>query len=180
MVKKHLEIERRWLLSNLPNAEILGAIGVERTDLTTVYIVSDPDLELRIRQQSGNGEITYSVVTKIGSGLMRQESPKLSASADLFNCYYITLGKPYLVKNHWEIPLGTSQKLEISRFTQPKLAQGRGLLLAEIEFESEKAAGQFSEEDLPIWLKPLVIKEVTDDPRYNGKNLAVHGRPDPE
>lgn len=183
MAKQHLEIEKRWLLSGLPDYEILAAIDVEWSELTTVYIVSDPDLEVRIRRRSGIVEITYSVVTKIGSGLTRQESPKLSADADLFNYYYVTLGKSYLVKNHWKIPLGADQKfqeLEINRFTQPKLAQGRGLLLAEMEFESEEAAVAFNEKDFPMWLKPLIVKEVTDDSRYNGKNLAVHGRPDPE
>ena len=177
MAKKHLEIERRWLLRGLPDLVILLAIGVERAERTTVYVVSDPDLELRIRQQSSNGEITYPVVTKVGSGLMRQESPKLFANADIFNHYYITLDKPYLVKNHWIIPLETGRKLEINRFTQPKFY---GLILAEMEFESEEAANSFGDNDFPEWLKPLIIKEVTDDTRYNGKNLAVHGRPKPE
>ena len=179
MAEKHLEIERRWLLRGLPDAEILKAIGVEWTDLTTVYLIRDRDLEVRIRQRSGNGEITYDVVTKVGAGLTRQESPKLSVSADTFNYYYITRGKPCLYKNHWEIPFfsGSSQKLEISRFNQPKL---RGLVLAEIEFKNREMADSFSENDFPKWLKPLVVKEVTDDPRYNGKNLAVHGRPDQE
>lgn len=178
MAKKHLEIERRWLLSDLPSGKILGAIGVEWADLSTIYIVSDPNLELRIRQLSSNGEITYSVVTKIGSGLTRQESPKLSADADIFFYYSITLYKPYLMKNRWEIPLGTGQKLELNRFTEPELV--RGLLLAEMEFESEKVANNFNKKDFPAWLKPLIVKEVTDDARYNGKNLAVHGRPNPE
>ena len=177
MVKEYLEIERRWLLSGLPSNEILRAVDVELVGFTTVYVLSDPDLELRIRQRMVDRErTTYSVVTKVGSGLKRQESPRLHVDVDLFN-YYMVMGKPYLSKDHWEILLGVGRNLEINRFTQPKL---EGLVFAEMEFESEKAASAFNVDDFPMWLKPLIVKEVTDDERYNGKNLAVHGRPDPE
>lgn len=180
MVKKRLEIKRRWLLKNLSSAEILGVIGVEWAGLTTVwlttvYVLSDPDLKLRIRQRSSEREITHSVEIKIGSGLTRLESSELLTDADLFN-YYITQGKPYLIKSRWTILLETGLKLEINRFNEPKF---QGLMLAEMKFESEKIANDFSENNFPVWLKPLIVKEVTDDPRYNGKNLAVNGRPDP-
>jgi len=174
---KHLEIERRWLLSGLPKLDISTAIIFKRFRFVTLYIVNDPKLEVRIRERYGNGEITYSVVTKIGSGLTRQESPKLSASTDLFN-YYVTLGKPHIAKNHFEIILPSGQKWEVNHFYQPTSVHG--LILAEMEFDSEKAAKKFGEQDFPDWLKPLIVKEVTDDPRYNGKNLAVHGKPNPE
>lgn len=182
---KHLEIERRWLLRGLPEWYILHAtqyynipLDVRHSFFTTVYIISDPELEVRIRRRLFNGEVTYSVETKLGLGLTRQESPKLLADAKLFDYYFGTLGKPYFSKDHWEITLPSSQKWEINLLREPNSVQG--LVVAEMEFDSEEEAKQFSEKDFPDWLKPLIVKEVTDDPRYNGKNLAVYGKPNPE
>ena len=179
---KYLEIERRWLLKDLPGLEVLAStrIGVECFELETVYILNDPELEVRIKRKYSyqNPKITYSVVTKLGAGLTRQESPKLFATSTLFNYYKTVLGKPYLSKVHRDIVLPSGQKWEISLYEHPETIYG--LVIAEMEFETEEAAKKFSEQDFPDWLKPLVVKEVTEDPRYNGKNLAVHGRQNPE
>lgn len=181
---KHLEIERRWLLSGLPKREILYHFVNDRAKIITVYIVSDPQVEMRIRKRRDlvSRNTTFPVVTKIGQGLTRQESPKLSANEKLFHFYFI-LHKPrppFTAEKYWKIyPTDdlSGREVEIKYLTLPPSLCG--LTLAEIEFDSEEEARQFSETDFPEWLNPLVVKEVTEDPRYNGKNLALHGRPNP-
>lgn len=182
MVKQStLEIERRWL-SRLPGPEILSAPGVTHLIFTAVYVVCDEHLELRIRKREhDDGRVDYPVVMKIGSGLSRQESPKLEGNKELFDHYFAICSRSH-VKDYWEVVLNKAatvwQKWEISRFWGPGTLSG--LILIEIEFDDKEMAMAFSEKDFPVWLKPLIVKEVTDDPRYNGKNLAVNGRPDPE
>ncbi|MBI2063565.1 MAG: hypothetical protein HYT65_01050 [Candidatus Yanofskybacteria bacterium] len=178
---KHLEIERRWLLSGPPNFTTLKILHDDWADITTVYILADPELEVRIRRrQDLSGRIKFTVVMKIGRGLIRQETPKLLANEELFNYYFGPFKSshiPHILEEYWKIQLQIGKELEIKRLKGP--GDLKGLVLAEIEFKSEDVAKQFSEKDFPLWLKSLIVKEVTDDPRYNGKNLAVRGRPNP-
>ncbi|MEK7151252.1 MAG: hypothetical protein AAB784_00865 [Patescibacteria group bacterium] len=181
MFEKHLEIERRWLLRGLPLSEILSRSMLSTR--TTIYVVRDPMLELRIRERTkSDREVDYGVVAKVGSGMTRNETPKIPCGGKLFR-YYMVQRKPYLTKEHFEVVDMTTAtnglKWEISLFVEPPNI--KGLVLAELEFDDIGAANAFStDRDLPEWLRSLVIKEVTDDPRYNGKNLAVSGRPNPE
>ncbi len=83
---ENLEIERRWLLSALP-----GIIIVEDAlyvNIVSIYILIEPLIEVRLRKLSyfkkGVADI-FSLETKLGSGLIRQETPMLEATAELFN-----------------------------------------------------------------------------------------------
>lgn len=177
---KHLEIERRWLLSSLPPPTVLAASNSEWSHIITVYIVTNPQLEVRIRmRQDFMNNFTFPVVMKLGQGLKRQETPKLSADKPLFDYYYeLKPQLPRSAEDYWKIRLPNGRKVEIKCLKRPSSLCG--LTLAEVEFDSEEEAKQFNEQDFPDWLKPLVVKEVTEDIRYNGKNLAVYGRPNPE
>lgn len=175
MGPKLLEIERRWLLRGLPGKKILKARSTKYAISVTIYILNDPDLEVRVRKNQDAQGVTYPVVMKLGSGLVRLESPKLLGDDILFE-YYYPRGYPHLKKNHWDIFLPFGQKLEISQFLVP--ARIHGLVLAEMEFESRKAAMRFNIKKLPAKIRELIVKEVTDDSRYNGKNLAFPGRHD--
>jgi len=50
-----------------------------------------------------------------------------------------------------------------------------GLSILECEFPDEETANDF---ELPEWIREHVIEEVTEDERYQNKNLAVNGLPD--
>ncbi|MBI2669991.1 MAG: hypothetical protein HYX20_02530 [Candidatus Yanofskybacteria bacterium] len=175
---KYLEIERRWLLSSLPDFTTLKISYDDWADISTVYILADPELEVRIRRRQDLLErIKFTAVMKIGRGLTRQETPKLLINETFFNYYFELFNSSHILEEYWKILLQIGKELEIKRLKGP--GDLKGLVLAEIEFKSEEIAKQFSEQDFPLWLKPLIVKEVTNDPRYNGKNLAVHGRPNP-
>lgn len=174
--REYLEIERRWLLNTLPSfADVPSSVCA---DIITVYILADPQLEVRIRRRRDFlWNITFTVVMKVGQGLMRQETPKLLVGETLFNYYLELFMSSHISEDYWKIPLPTGRKLEIKRLKGP--GNLRGLVLVEIEFDGKEAAKKFGEQDFPDWLKPIIVKEVTDDSRYNGKNLAVLGRPNP-
>ncbi len=176
---ENLEIERRWLLRGLPSP------GIEVKDITlfkmtSIYILSEPLIEVRLRKTSffdRGVKDTYCLEAKVGLGLTRQESPKMKIDKELY-CYYLNKNLPILYKEHWEILCKSGLKIELNLFLTPNSV--KGLILAEIEFNSEKKARKFTKKDFPDWLKPPIVKEVTDDARYNSKNLARNGRPDPE
>ncbi len=174
----HLEIERRWLLRHLPlpNIKVKEIILFK---MTSIYLLSEPLIEVRLRKTTlfdCGAKSTYCMEAKIGFGLARQESPKMKINEELFN-YYLNQNFPRLDKDHWEILCKSGLKLELNEYSTP--VSIRGLILAEFEFKSEKDAGRFTQKYFPNWLRPLIVKEVTEDPRYNAKNLAVHGRPNP-
>jgi adenylate cyclase len=69
-------------------------------------------------------------------------------------------------KTRYEIPAGDGLTIELDVY-DGALA---GLVVAEIEFDSEDAADAFSE---PDWLG----REVTEDSRYKNQRLACEGAP---
>ncbi len=66
-----------------------------------------------------------------------------------------------MAKRRHRVPEG-SLVWEIDEFTD------RDLVLAEIELPARSA-----DVPLPDWLRPLVVRDVTDDPAYLNENLAT-------
>lgn len=198
--KKHLEIERRWLLKSLPGPEILGHESTTFIHYTAVYIFRDENLEVRVQKRVDHRgphrvsrpRIKFPLVTKLGRGMIRQESPKLQADEKTYERYFCSIPLlPCLPMNLWELSLSNGQRWEIKTVDWTNASPGLGfgqfnnVILAEMEFQDEESARAFGTDDFPLWdfptwLKPLVIREVTDDPRYEMGGLATHGRPDSE
>ena len=176
MTKQYLEIERRWLLKGLPGSEILNGPGVKKIHATTVYVFVDKHLEIRVRMCTLDGLVSFPIVMKAGSGLIRQETPKIIGNQEIFDYYFMRYPKPhYLEKITWEIPVGSKKPWEIRIFIGPDPVSG--LLMLEQEFDTPEESKLFK---FPAWLESLVGDEVTENPTYNSKNLAVHGRPYPK
>ena len=195
MAKPHLEIERRWLLKKLPDYEIRQAPNSTYIHYTSVYIYFYENLETRIQRRVNHRgpypqwhpdikpEITYPVVTKIGKGLSRLESPKLLADESLFRFYFDQKEFPRVSVDLWEIPFPQrkGKKWEIKQpnwVTNPVelgFDQYNNIVFVELEFDDVDKAKAFS--DFPDWME--IEKEVTDDPRYNVRSLAVDGIPNP-
>ncbi len=177
---EHLEIERRWLLSNIPFPG-RGTTNFVYLHLMSIYLLIEPAIEVRLRRVNHfemDVADTFCLETKLGYGLARQETPKLVADAELFNYYLERERFPRLEKDHWEYLYSSGLNLEINLFLMP--TDIRGLVLAEIEFKSEEDARKFGLNNFPAKFRLFIKKEVTEDPRYNSKNLAMNGRPDPE
>lgn len=193
MAKTHLEIERRWLLSGLPGPEILLAPSTNFIYHTSIYIHLSPHLEVRIQKRVNHkgprpgvsaykAEITYPVVSKFDRGMVRQESPKLLVNELVYEYYYYSDHRlPRIPVQLWEIPLST-KILEIKkpdRVYLPPQLWPQELVLAELEFDTVEEADAFKVKSTPAWFQELAPEEVTNDPRYNMRNLAVYGIPNP-
>jgi adenylate cyclase len=151
------EIERKFLVKELP-PEI---DRYPHSEIMQGYlIVTDNDIEVRIRKKG----VLYSETVKAGSGLVRQESEKEITEKQFFDHWPLTEGKR-IQKVRYEIE-HEDVLIELDIYS----GELEGLVVAEVEFESEEESSHFTP---PDWFG----EEVTHDERYKNKNLALHGRP---
>jgi adenylate cyclase len=151
------EIERKFIVSDVP-PEVTHAPSVP---MRQGYLSIDTDRLLSVRVRS-EGEACRLTI-KSGQGVKRTEV-ELPLSRDQFEALWPSTISS-LEKTRYRIDYD-GFAVEVDVF-EGDLA---GLVLAEVEFESEESAASF---DPPLW----VLREVTDDPRYLNQSLSLHGLP---
>lgn len=151
------EIERSFLVAHDPPA------WGEVTHIDQGYLAIDGDgTEVRLRRRGG--ELTLTV--KGGDAGSTRTEEELTLAADRFaRLWPLTEGRR-LEKDRHVIPLPGGVSAELDRYHGPL----EGLRVVEVEFPSEHDAARFAP---PGWFG----REVTDDPRYRNRALAVHGLP---
>lgn len=150
-----MEIERKYLLSELPPREILGP----SVPIRQGYIdAGDP--EIRVRQKGSE----FFLTIKSGAGVRRQECEVRIPAATFERLWPLTEGAR-VEKTRYTVPHG-DVRWEIDEF-RDVLA---GLYLAEVELASESEAVT-----PPAFLS--IARDVTEDPRYKNKSLATRGSP---
>lgn len=170
---KNLEIERRFVIDRMSDIPVNPDLPFKVRIIQGYLPGSSFDgLQARVRYQlarqiSGELSATFSLNMKSGHGLTRNEI-EIVLTPQQFN-HLFRLCDRYVEKVRWK--LGTYYQcgdggllpvvIEINEFT----GRHDGLILAEIEFNSEEEANGFSP---PIWFG----YEVTDNPAYNGFALA--------
>lgn len=152
------EIERQWLLARLP--EGLG----EGIEIHQGYLATG-DPEVRVRSKGGEFFLTH----KMGEGEVRDEGKgDIGISADAFEIL-------------WPLTVGAQLRKLRYRMTSPD-----GLVWEVDEYRDQLASLVVVEVELPekIYLPHIpevisqcVVREVTNELRYQDKNLAVHGLP---
>ena len=148
----HREIERKFLVRKLPD----DLTSYPSSDISQGYLVSLNDgLQVRLRKSGERHSLTY----KRGMGNVREEREVELTTEQFTTLWPATEGKR-LVKTRYEIPFG-------DRVVEIDVYHGRheGLVVAEVEFDAEKAAKDFQP---PDWLGD----DVTGDPRYSNQLLA--------
>jgi adenylate cyclase len=150
-----VEIERKFLLDAVPDG--LGpGVRIEQG-----YLAIDPSgSEVRVRRK---GDKTLMTV-KTGTGLVRGEE-EWALEPDRFERLWALTEGRRVVKTRHEVPLG-DLIAEVDVFD----GDLDGLVTAEVEFPDEATAHAFV---APGWLG----RDVTDDPRYGNRVLAVEGIP---
>ena len=149
-----MEIERKFLLDVRP-PDLAAGKRIEQG-----YLALDGPVSVRVRRKAGEATLTI----KSGSGLARVEE-EWPLSAERFDALWpLTEGRRVL-KTRYLVPLG-ALTAEVDDYEGPL----RGLLTAEVEFGSVADAEAFSP---PGWMGT----DVTDDPRYGNRALAVDGLP---
>jgi CHAD domain-containing protein/CYTH domain-containing protein len=149
-----LEIERKFLLRRLPEtAEEVPGVEIEQGWLPGTRVVE------RWRKVRASGEpICYRTV-KSGQGLTRVELEEKTSSELFENIWPLTEGRRVVKRRRRVAADGVTW--EIDEFLD------RELVLAEVELPSRDAAVE-----VPEWLRPYVVREVTGDPEFSNRKLA--------
>jgi adenylate cyclase len=154
----HAEIERKFLISEPPpHLERFPSSRIEQA-----YVAIDPaGTEVRVRGRDGKNTLTI----KGGRGRSRAEE-ELEIDAERLAALWELADGRCLEKTRYEVAATSGLTIELDVY-EGSLA---GLIVAEVEFPSEKAADEFVP---PLWFG----EEVTDDDAYKNRRLAVDGRP---
>ncbi|HEX6026530.1 MAG TPA: CYTH domain-containing protein [Solirubrobacter sp.] len=154
-----VEVERKFLLPAPPPR--LEAYPSKR--LEQGYLAIDPaGAEVRIRRKDGETLLTV----KTGIGLIRGEEEFAIDRERFERLWPLTAGRQ-VVKTRYFVPLEGGLTAEVDVYD----GDLDGLVTGEIEFPDAQTALAFV---APEWLG----RDVTDDPRYANRTLAVEGIPD--
>jgi adenylate cyclase len=150
-----VEVERKFLVPEPPD---LG--GTDSDEIEQGYLAVGSEGEVRLRRKGD----ALLLTAKRGSGLSREEA-EVNLPAEAFESLWPLTEGRRLHKRRHVIPLD-GLKLELDVYE----GDLEGLVVAEVEFESEAEAEGF---EPPDWLG----EEVTGDERYLNETLATRGRP---
>jgi len=152
-----VEIERKFLVKETPT----GLDACPRGEIEQGYVALDGGVEVRVRRYGDQAFLTI----KSGGDRVRLEE-EFEIDPRRFRALWSLTEGRRIQKTRYLIPAAAGLRIELDVYHEA-LA---GLLTAEIEFDSSAAAAAFTP---PEWLGA----EVTDDPRYKNKRLAIEGLP---
>lgn len=144
-----MEIERKFTIKTMPN---LTAFPTKK--IVQAYLNTDP--VIRIRKENEDYYLTYK-----GKGLLAREEYNLPLNKESFEHLLKKADGIIISKTRYCIPY-KNHTIELDIF-EDDLAP---LVIAEVEFESEKEATAFTP---PDWF----LKDVTYDKRYHNSNLST-------
>lgn len=162
------EIERKWLIDpeNLPDLK-----GREYYTMEQGYIANGDNV-VRVRKAGPHGWLTVKGMNK---GLVRPEFEYRIPWEDAREMLDTMCVGDIIVKKRYNIPYGEqvmktsmlSNYLEEKYLIELDIFQGEneGLIIAEVEFESEEDANSF---EAPEWFG----EDVSEDYRYTNASLA--------
>jgi CYTH domain-containing protein len=151
------EIERKFLVAALPDD--LDSYPSE--PIEQGYIAVEGPVEVRLRRRAGRQLLTV----KSGAGRVRVEE-EFEIDPRRFDSLWPLGEGRRISKTRYRIPAGGGLTIELDVYAGAL----KGLVLAEVEFESEEASEAF---EPPDWFG----REVTDDLRFANRALAVDGVP---
>lgn len=158
-----MEIERKFLIKQLPqNLSDYTNHFIEQAYLCVAPVI-------RVRREDSIYYMTYK-----GQGMMVREEYNLPLNATAYEHLRQKADGRIITKRRYQIPLENPKSFKPEfTFTHPltielDIFEGdyKGLLLAEIEFETEEEALAFEMLD---WFS----EDVTNDSRYHNSNMAM-------
>ena len=150
----NIEIERKFLVKD----ESFKSMATESHRLTQGYICKENGRTVRVRLWDDKGYLTIKGAGS-ASGMSRYEWEKEISAEDARDLFMLCQSG-IIDKTRYIVPVD-GKTFEVDEF----YGENAGLVMAEIELESEDAA--FTR---PSWLG----KEVTGDRRYYNSMLSVH------
>jgi CYTH domain-containing protein len=150
------EIERKFLIDRVPSD------APEGDPIEQGYVpLESEESELRLRRRVA----AFTVTVKRGTGLEREEHEFGILPAMFAIVWPLTEGAR-IEKERARIPHG-ELTIELDRYR----GDLEGLVVAEVEFPNSEDADAF---EPPDWFG----REVTGEPAYSNRELAVHGAPE--
>ena len=151
-----IEVERKFLIDETPDLNKL-----ESDEIIQGYISRASDsCEVRVRQKGKKFYLTIK-----GEGGMARSEIEIELSRKQFNKLWATTTGRRVEKVRYKIPYeGITIELDVYQGVL------NGLVVAEVEFPSEKQSALFTP---PEWFG----REVTEDEGYKNKQLAMKGIP---
>lgn len=150
------EIEVKYLV----NKETLPSGPYPHKSIRQGYIAIENENVVRIRQLGDSYFITIK-----GEGMMSRKEVEIEVRADEFEELWPMTAGRQIEKMRYYID-SPDYLVELDVFG----GELEGLIVAEVEFDSEEDAGRFVP---PVWFS----REVTWDKRYQNSNLARYGKP---
>jgi CHAD domain-containing protein/CYTH domain-containing protein len=148
------EIERKYLLYALPENWPEGEVQF----IEQGYVPGDRLIERLRRVRTRSGERWFRTV-KSGEGIIRVEIEE-ETTREIYDAMWPLTAGRRVSKRRYCVRDGTLV-WEIDEFTD------RSLVLAEVELTDADA-----KPELPEWLAPFVVREVTNEAEYVNANLA--------
>jgi CHAD domain-containing protein/CYTH domain-containing protein len=149
------EIERKYLLRKMP---ALDGLEAELRQIEQGYLPGERLAE-RVRSVKTDSGTRWYRTVKLGSGVSRIEVEEETTDRIFGALWRLTKGRR-VRKRRYAVRDG-DLLWEIDHF------RGRRLVLAEVELPAENAPVE-----IPEWLRPVLVREVTGDPAYVNLNLA--------
>lgn len=142
-----MEIERKFLV----DVKDIDYKSYPSKKLEQGYLCTDP--VVRVRKEDDTYYMTYK-----GKGMLVREEYNLPLTKEAYDHLIQKADGNIISKTRYLIPCG-KYTIELDDFSSPK-----PLLMAEVEFPTEKEAHDFTP---PEWF----IKDVTDNPEYHNSNM---------
>ncbi len=157
----HLEIEKRYLVKSDNIEKILENDFIEYSveKIEQFYLVATIDKTLRYRKVDNR----YIKNSKQGSGLVRQEQESDVSKEEYYSAKAQNSGAIIKKLRYKFIIDGYKFELDIFKGAL------KGLRILEIEFANIEEATNFT---MPQILKPLIIKEITNEAIYSNGALS--------
>ena len=145
-----MEIERKFLIDKL-----LDNIGEYKYhNIEQGYLNTSP--VVRVRKQDDEYFLTYK-----GRGMMAREEYNLPLNKQAYEHLIAKADGNIISKKRYLIPLDEKHTIELDEFA----GVFKGLLLAEVEFETIEEANSFIP---PEWFKA----DVTENPTYHNSTMS--------
>jgi adenylate cyclase len=154
-VTDHVEIERKYLLRELPKFPHPETV----LEIDQGYLPGVNVLERLRRQRSEKDDARYFRTVKLGRGVERLEFEDETDQRLFDHLWPLTEGRRLKKRRH--VVKHGNDLWEIDEFLD------RPLVLAELELSRADAPVT-----MPDWLKPALVREVTDEPQYTNRSLA--------
>ena len=143
-----MEIERKFLVKDLPNLE-----SIKGEEIIQGYLSYEPEIRIRKRDSK-----YYLTKKSIGSLVRNEEETQIN---ELTYNILSSLVKDKLEKTRYIVKINNKLKAELDIY-QGKL---KGLYIVEVEFNSINEANNFI---IPPWFG----EEITNNQEYKNQNLA--------